>query len=377
MRIGLKDSSGLCQGLLVLTPAAFQLATLMDGTRTVPQISQSFEALSGQPLATEILDQFLQQLDANLALDNHSSRNFLKELKVRPAAHQGPAYPSDPDELKSFLDDILRSSEARQPEHPLLGLMVPHIDLRRGAQTYGKAFQELRTQLQFFDTFVILGITHAFSAQPFVLTRLNFATPLGVVETDEEFVDELAGSLDFDPFEDEFNHLGEHSVEFQAVILRHMLARPFRIVPVLCGSLHRCLMGESPISPRRLRGVEKFVTGLKSAVASRPRTLILASVDLAHQGERFDGPRLDQAFLEKLAEADRSTLQRALQGDSEGFIASLQADRGARNYCGTSAIYIMLEALGQPQGSLYHYQQCNEPGLTSTVTVAAAGFYQS
>ena len=376
MRIALKDGAGLCNGLLVLSPLAYQLTTLMDGTRTPQEICQTFQALSGQHLELELMEQLLAQLDESLALDNARSRQILRALPERPAAHQGGAYPAQGPELERFLASILDSGPCIEfPKKTLEGVIVPHIDLQRGSSSYGVAFRELSEHVEQYDTFVILGISHAMSTQPFILTRMNFATPLGTVETDQEFVTRLAEKLDFDPFEDEFNHLAEHSVEFQAVFLRYLLRRPFKIVPVLCGSFHRCLMGDEAISPRRLNGVASFLARLTEILKESPRTLVIASVDLAHQGVRFGGEGLTIPALRELENADRATLEKAVKGQSEAFIASLQSDRGARNYCGTSAIYTMLEVLGNPRGALHHYQQCNEAGNTSTVTIAAAGFY--
>ena len=60
-------------------------------------------------------------------------------------------------------------------------------------------------------------------ATPFALTRKDFATPDGVVVTDRALVDAITRRTTVDFFEDEWNHRGEHSVEFQVVALRQVL----------------------------------------------------------------------------------------------------------------------------------------------------------
>ena len=300
-----------------------------------------------------------------------TTRGYLDKLPARPPAHAGSAYPEEPDQLRHFLNDLL-DQPLLSPLYPSRAYLIPHIDLQRGKESYAQAWNHLRPQLQEFDTFIILGISHAYSHHPFVLTRKHFDTPLGRVETDLALVEELARLAPFDPFVDEFNHLGEHSVEFQAVFLQHLCQRPFRIVPILCGSFHECLV--SPSWPEEDPDVAGFLQAVESLLAPRERTCWIASVDLAHMGQRFGGPQLSPNDLEFLQRRDLATMERAVQADPQGFLQSLQEDRGERNYCGTSAIYSMLQVLKPKSGRLLHYQQCNEPGLTSTVTVASASY---
>jgi len=373
--IALRDASGLSGQTVMLPVAAYYLTRYMDGERTRAEIIEAFRLKSGIEVDGDSLDRLIGQLDETLALDGPRARAELERHDVRPMAHAGGAYPEEPAALKSFLDGLIAEEtlEFTAPG-PLVALMAPHIDLQRGAASYALAYQELLRERERFDTFVVLGISHAPTRTPFVLTRKSFATPLGVVPTDLDFVDELAAGLDFDPYKDEYNQFGEHSVEFQAVFLKHFMPAHVRMVPVLCGSFHECL-DDKPLAPESLAGVASFIASLKGCLARRKRACVLASVDLAHLGQRFGGPALSVPALEALDQQDRATLARAMAGDAEGFLASLQADRGRRNYCGTSGIYTMLRVLDGPRGRLHRYQQCNEPGLTSTVTVAAAGFY--
>lgn len=372
--VALQDPTRTCQNLVVLTPAAFQIATLMDGQRDLQQLCADFAQMSGQQASPQAVADLIDHLDRSLALDSATSREHLRTMQQRPAMLAGHGYPAAAEKLGPFLDDILSMHPLNQDiKEPLRGLLLPHIDLKRGDQSYACAWQETRARLDNFDTFVILGISHAVSRQPFILTRMHFQTPLGLVESDQAFLDELQSGLDFDPYFDEFNHVGEHSVEFQAVWLRHLLKeRPFKIVPVLCGSFHPCLLPEHQTpSPKMLPGVSSFLSSLQHCLASRPKALVIASVDFAHVGQRFGGPSLDEGQLERLKSQDSETFSCALDR-SEDFIASLRSDRGQRNYCGTPAIYTLLEMLQDPKGRLLHYQQCIEGDNESVVTVGAA-----
>jgi AmmeMemoRadiSam system protein B len=218
-------------------------------------------------------------------------------------------------------------------------------------------------------TIVILGISHALSSTPFILTTKDFDTPLGLVETDREAVERLGQDLPFDPYRDEYNHLSEHSVEFHAVVLKRLMKdRPFKIVPVLCCSFHQAISDRC--SPLGLPGVREFVKNLDT-LKNLESVHFLASVDLAHMGVQFGGKPLSRQFLSELERRDLESLAGMTEGDADRFFATHQADGGERNYCGTPAIYTLL-TLFPERFTLHRYQQCTDPDLGSTVTVCAA-----
>lgn len=367
--IGLRDPARIHDGVMLLSPLAYRLTQLMDGLRSRSEIVEQARARWGVGVTGEQLDQLLNSLEEHYALDNARSRGYLDALPVRPAAHAGGGYPAQPERLQAFLDELLQAGPS--PElTPARAYLIPHIDLSRGKESYAAAWNHLRPNLQDFDLFVVLGISHAYSENPFILTRKDFETPLGRVETDLDLVSELALNLNFDPFLDEFNHLGEHSIEFQLVFLQHLCKHPFKVLPILCGSFQECL--EQPGQPESKPGVQRFFSCLEQLLAGRPKTCWIASVDLAHVGQRFGGAALTIGDLKRIQDLDEATMKSAVGGDAGGFLEALRVDAGERNYCGTSAIYTLLQVLRPASGKLLHYQQCNESQLTSTVTVASA-----
>jgi AmmeMemoRadiSam system protein B len=371
--VSLRDPAGIQSETMLLSPLAYQLTQLMDGLHSRPQILEQAQQRWGVQLQPQQLDQLLNSLEERYVLDNATSRGYLHDLPSRPAAHAGGAYPAEAEELRDFLDRLLHS-----PRPSLIGpsqaYLIPHIDLQRGQESYAQAWNHLRPQIDNFDLFVLLGISHAYCEHPFILTRKHYETPLGTVPTALDLVEELAQGLPFDPFLDEFNHLGEHSIEFQLIFLQHLTSRPkqVKVLPILCGSFQEYL--DRPQWPEENPQVAAFLGRLESVLAGRPRTCWIASVDLAHMGQRFGGPALSLQDLGQLAQQDTESMERAAAGDARGFLATLQRDRGQRNYCGTSAIYSLLQVLRPAPGQLLHYQQCNEPRLTSTVTVASVSY---
>ena len=366
----LRDRAGLTQEPIVVSLPALCLIELADGTRTFDQIAEQMQALTGLKVEEQQFNSLMNSLDQRFLLDNERARDRLNEISPRPACHSGSGYPAKPEELAAFLDNIL--GEPAEPEPAFLPASVlPHIDFFRGEESYRSGYQRLHGLAGREEpaTIIILGISHALSSTPFILTKKDFDTPLGVVQTDVEAVESLAQNLPFDPFRDEYNHLSEHSVEFHAVVLKRLMKnRPFTIVPILCCSFFEAI--REKFSPMELPGVTEFVKNLES-LKNRDNVHFLASVDLAHMGVQFGGRPLSRRFLEELALRDKETLEGMSVGDADRFFATHQKDGGERNYCGTPAIFTLLK-LFPKNFTLHRYQQCSDPDLNSTVTICAA-----
>ena len=71
----------------------------------------------------------------------------------------------------------------------LRAALVPHIDYARGGATYAWGFKEVAERTD-ASLFVIVGTSH-YSGERFTLTRQHFKTPLGVVPTDQKYIDRL------------------------------------------------------------------------------------------------------------------------------------------------------------------------------------------
>lgn len=373
-RYVLRDPAELSHDQLMVTLPALYLIELADGTRSRGEIASEFDRLTGMGVPDDLLDQLLERLDRSYLLDNERARTRLGELSPRPYRLSGSAYPADREELEIFLDDLLGADDPASFVGDLRASILPHIDFFRGRDSYRAGYRHLTRGLGAPDkplTVVVLGISHAMSRVPFIMTGKDFDTPLGPVATDQDLVRQLAQGLPFDPFLDEYNHMSEHSIEFHAVLLRHLAGpdRPLSIVPILCGSFHEAL--RERFSPMELPGVSEFVANLARLRDERPDVHFLASVDLAHMGLNFDQAAMDAGQLADLERQDQETLSYVQEGDAEGFFRTLQADRGIRNYCGTPAIYSLLKLFPAPF-RLQWYQQCSEADLSSTVTVCSA-----
>src|SRR5438105_678492 len=80
-------------------------------------------------------------------------------------------------------------------------VLAPHIDYGRGGLTYTYAFKELVESTP-AALFVIIGTSH-YSPHRYTLTRKHFQTPLGVVPTDQDYIDRLVRHYGDGLFDDE------------------------------------------------------------------------------------------------------------------------------------------------------------------------------
>jgi AmmeMemoRadiSam system protein B len=209
---------------------------------------------------------------------------------------------------------------------------------------------------------------------PFAVTLKPYETPLGPVPVDREFYEALNRRAGQDLLGSEPAHRAEHSIEFQAVMLQHIVGprRPFAILPVLASYLHESLGrgGEPEADPR----IPRFLDALRETMAaSSRRVCLVAGVDLAHVGPRFgDGSPNSAASLARVEREDRAMLESVVGVDPRGFYTGIAADHDARRICGLSPIYTLLRLLPEAPGRLVRYTQWPDP--QGAVTFCAVTF---
>jgi AmmeMemoRadiSam system protein B len=386
----LRDGQGISDAQAILPPILVPIVARFTGARTCRQIAQEASGEIGAEVPVEVVVRLAAQLEQALLLEGPAYRTARARIEsefadspVRPASHAGGAYHGDRVKLRRYIDEacLAKANGAARStpgQGAMVALVAPHIDPWRGAVGYGHAYGALAATLaEQADTFVLLGTSHAPMRQPFALCRKAFDTPLGAAPADLEAIDALAARAEgFDPYADQFNHKQEHSLEFQAVFLRHALGdRPFRIVPVLAGLGAHQASGDDPAGDAR---IAKFVDGLRELVESRPgRVVLVAGADLAHVGPRFgDEHPYDAEGRGNLERQDRCSLDLATSHDPSGFWAHVARDLDERRVCGLAPIWSLLRALPTGAvGRLLHYEQTVDEGDGSIVSHAAVGFY--
>jgi AmmeMemoRadiSam system protein B len=406
----LRDTQGVATWHAILPMAVVPIVGRFTGGMTCEQIAHDASIELGETVPVDVVVKLATELEEALFVDGPPYRRERARIErefasspVREASHAGGAYYDDPVELAAYIETEClgtrlagegegsnerkpRSNGATNGENGagtsrsssrLVGLVAPHIDPWRGARCYGAAYRALAAALpNDVDTFILFGTSHAPMREPYALCRKTFATPLGPMEADVDAIDAIAQACDFDPYADLFNHKREHSLEFQAVFLRHVLGlqgRKARIVPILAGLGEQQSTGDSPA---RSRSVTRFLDAVRRIV-ERKRAVVIAGADLAHVGPRFGDPRpFDENERSELDKTDRESLARAERVDAEAFWEHVCADLDTRRVCGLAPVYSLLRTIEpRARGEVHHYEQTVDPDEGSIVSHAAVGFY--
>jgi AmmeMemoRadiSam system protein B len=383
--IALRDPAGFTDQIAILPVPLLDLVSLFDGEHSIHEIRDIIRRRHGEVPTLEQIGAVVDRLDdagflesARFQARREALEAAFRQSPMRRAAHAGGAYAAEPGALAAQIDGFFAPPDAPPVPPPaaaaaLRGLIAPHIDFHRGGSTYAWAYREVLTRSD-ADLYVVLGTCHAGMADPFAVTLKAFETPLGPVPVDREFYEALQRRAGQDLLASEPAHRAEHSIEFQAVMLQHLLGarRPFAILPVLASYLHEAVWTRG--DPEADARIPRFVDALRETIAaSSRRVCLVAGVDLAHVGPRFGDPEPNTSrSLAAVERADRSMLESVLAGDAPGFFASVASDRDARRICGLSPIYTLLRLLPESPGRLLRYAQWPDP--EGAVTFCAATF---
>jgi hypothetical protein len=387
--VGLRDPQGISDGVLFLPPNIFYLVQFLDGAHTRNQIAGEYLKRFGEILMPQWMDKFLADLDEKLFLEGErfeSARSAAaaayRAEPVRPAMFAGKSYEADPDKLRAQLDGFFSSKEgpgtkpSENAGKALKAIVAPHVEFSQAGPIYAWAYNEFR-EARTPDVFVILGASRGIIDSLFACTDKDFATPLGLVKTDREFLRLFREQGGAPFFEEELAHRKDHAIEFQAVFLQHLFGgtKPFTIVPVLCSFSH--LHFSHPDLLTQGERIGRFIEVFHKALAAFGREVcFIVSGDLAHIGMRYGDikPPTDFAF-HKTMQSDLAMLKHAENGDAEAFLQFIQKEDDARRIGLLSPLYTMLKLANNPKGSVLRYDRATVDQYNSTVTYAAMAFY--
>jgi MEMO1 family protein len=375
--IALHDPWGVAPEGLAVPMALYALLALCDGERTLEDIQVQLVIDCGGFVASADVEAALDELRRHALLEGPEVERLLGERleayhrAERPAVHADQVYPGNAGLLADYLDGMLARAAEATLRPGARALVAPHIDFERGGEGYGAAYDAARQAIE-ADTFVVLGVCHEPADGLFTLTRQAFATPLGAVEVELEAYERLLAAAGPCCAADELLHLGEHSVEFQALFLRRLFPEA-RIVPVLCSHLDA---GDA----QALATAHRFAHELRMLL-SRPdrHTALVVAADLSHVGPEFGHPkRAEKAVRSWAREVDEAVLSAAVSGDPEGVLAACDRESPTKempNVCGQSALYVAARALMPCTGEVLHLGQAPTPSGDSWVGFGAALLY--
>jgi AmmeMemoRadiSam system protein B len=380
---------------------------LFDGQRTLPDIQAKLTRnLDGRVGLDKAFQRFVRKLDDALFFEGPRFRARLRahtDNPIRPPACTA-SYGDDPIRLRRTLEHFFTEPGGpgrpgpRRPDERFRAALIPHIDYGRGGRAYAWPYKKVfeRTPASLF---VILGTSH-YSLHRFTLTRKNFQTPLGIASTDQTYIDRLVAHYGDGLFDDELPaHLPEHSIELEVVFLQYLFPdTPFRIVPLLVGSFHDCIV--SGREPMEADDIGRMIAALRAVERETKEPIYyIISGDLAHLGPKFRDPgpvhpallahsrRQDLALLHELDGAARGiasaprnysfeALTRPRPPDPKAYFRILAEENDARRICGLPPTYTVLQALRPSRGEVLHYDQYVHPDGFESVSFASAVFYK-
>jgi len=379
--IVLRDPEGVAGEPVVLPERTIPILGMMDGEHCMVDMQAAYTRRFGDIILTADIERLIDDLDRSFLLESERYRRKRDELvrewralALRPSIHLG-SYEADRETWRRWIDGFFASAGTGESP-PLEGtpraIIAPHIDFRIGGGTYGAAWEPVRRG-EPPDLVVILGTCHSPLETMIAATAKSFDTPLGPVETDADFIAELdraVGGL----VEDESVHRKEHTIEFQALFVKHLFGDGAKIAPILTSYTPVHLSAEAP--PELAERIGKCAGALAGLIEARPgRTLIVASADLSHVGPRYGDPSPpSKVDLQKLEISDRLFLEGTAEADSEALSKRIAETENSTRICGYPPIHMMLSTLGGGEGSILRYDQGVMGEEGSVVSFAAVAF---
>lgn len=208
-------------------------------------------------------------------------------MKMRTCAVAGMFYPRDPSHLEQLLEKYFSGTRV---EGTPLGIVSPHAGYIYSGQVAAHAFGTIAPD--FSGTFVVIGPSHRGYIS--CVSAVPWETPLGVIDTDTDFVD----SLDMET--DELSHQDEHSLEVQMPLIKYRFPRA-RIAPVMMG-------------PQDYASAIRLAEKIESAVRLTKRDIrIVASSDFSHYVPDKKAKSDDLYAIEPLSTLDTVEFYRRIE----------------------------------------------------------------
>lgn len=229
----------------------------------------------------------------------------------------GLFYPAEGEILQQMLEGFLKTAQPGEPgPSKIRALIVPHAGYLYSGQTAAKAYWEI--QNTHYDRVILIGPMHRFYCSNIsIYARGLFSTPLGNVEIDEEFSEQLIKA------HKEFRcipeaYVQEHSIEIQLPFLQMILKEPWKLVPILVGDVNSGVLDDLANSIMSL---------LSGDLGS---TLVIASTDFSH----FNS-------VEEAAVLDSKGKEYILRGNAKRLLEANHS--GETELCGILPVYTLLK----------------------------------
>lgn len=260
---------------------------------------------------------------------------------MRKAVFGGLFYEKNPTRLASQLKDCFGKfgEGAKKAGGAVKGCIVPHAGYAFSGACAASAYRELAGSNP--DTYIIIGLSH--HGYGTCLSKEDWETPLGVIKTDVELVEEIRRQgIGID----EQAHAGEHSIEVQLPFLQYIhQGEDVQIV---------ALIASQDMDFRKIAGCIQKARELKR------RVVVIASSDFTHYGRVYGYCPFRTNIKEGVYKLDKGAIERILQLDADGFLD--YCSRTEATICGKWPIATIIELCKKTKGRLVKY--CTSAEMT-------------
>ncbi len=254
---------------------------------------------------------------------------------MRTSAIAGAWYPADRRELSELIESLLQQADVPDENGRLFGLIAPHAGIQFSGQAAACAYRLLRGSD--INRVILIGPSHYQGFHGLAVSGVDaYETPLGLVKINRSHAKTLSKIPLFQgPSESE---LPEHSLEMHLPFLQTVLP-DCELLPLVAGHL----------SPVDCANAARELNSLMDN-----RTIVAASSDFTHYGQRFGYVPFKDNIRENLRALDTGAIDCILQKDCDSFL-NYVAETGA-TICGSNPIALLLNMLPkESRGSLLTY----------------------
>jgi len=349
------------------------LLSLIDGHKSLTQLASYF----GKDVSGDQLLEFVQMLDQRKLLEspNFKAASARVEEQFENSGTRQPAlsdssYPSEPDRLLEFMNNIMNGSNGLEMDaSKSKALYAPHIDLRVGSEQYAEAFSLLRGLKP--KRVVILATSHysgyypeLYNGYPFIGSQKDFILPGRTIKTDQKAVQTIAADGEKAGFTlKDRAHRIEHSIETHLLFASHIWKHDFEIVPVLIAGIDDLFyIKEGDLGNK----IENFASRLQQI--DTDDTFYLISGDLSHVGRKFGDTVPAAAMRSDVETFDREFITAAESGNHDVMLRRMAENYDPYRICGFPPLFTFIKSFPGIAGKQINYHWWDEQERESAVS---------
>lgn len=262
---------------------------------------------------------------------------------IRAPSVSGQFYEANPIRLEEQIKESFLSKKGPgalpgKRTKNIIGAVCPHAGFMFSGACAAWSHKEI-AESKMPDLFIVLGPNH-YGSDGTIATLQDFKTPLGIIKTDNAFINELVKKRSV-RIDDEA-HAAEHSIEVQLPFLQ--FANKDRLSDIRI----------APLTVAHNTNYKELGLDLKETlIDSGKKAIIIASSDFTHYGSSYGYLPFSSDIPKRLYELDEGAIKHIKNLDAEGFL-NYCFETGA-TICGQTAIATLLKAVKAKGAKLLQY----------------------